>query len=61
MNMKVNEFPALTIAGATANCGNGTLGEKACAEMIGLLSQESGGADVLIINCQEVSLPATLN
>lgn len=60
MNMKGNDATTISLAGATANCGNGTLGEKACAEMIGLLSQESGGADVLIVNCQEISLQAAL-
>lgn len=60
MGMSVTDGAELSIVGATANCGNGTLGLDACAKMVDLLDKDTGSADILIINCQKVSLQATL-
>lgn len=48
----------LKIIGVSANCGNGTLGKNACKSITNLLSTK---ADLIIINCQEVSLREALN
>jgi hypothetical protein len=43
----------LKLYGVTANCGNSTLGQNACKHLNNLLSDD---ADLVVINCQEISL-----
>lgn len=49
----------INLIGVTANCGNSTLGENACDEIVKKL-REPNSADLVVINCQEVNLEATL-
>ncbi|MCX7117202.1 MAG: hypothetical protein NTW94_04725 [Legionellales bacterium] len=47
----------ISLCGITATCGNHTLGDDRCDELIRRL-KAPGGPDVVILTCQEVELPA---